>query len=165
MSINQKLGWSVLFSAVALRVFLLLCPLFLGLYLVWSSAAPVKLDVPFPKGTEIVEQWDTHKGLFRTEGTAVTVALVPPEHRADFFEKLQECGFSLGHPSDEANALLSKAEHSGVDNARFSDWVLWAYQRAQVNTSSEPIPDGFAAIYDPDSGVCCWVEFDGEWLI
>ncbi len=161
---HNKKAWAGLILSVFAYLLVHFCPLFLGLYIVWGSSAPVELDIPFPEGTEIVEQRDTHKGLFRTEGTAVTIAIIPQEHRDEFSEKLQECGFSLGQPSDEANALLRAAEHPGVDDARFSSWVLWTYQRAQVNTSSEPIPDSFTAIYDPDTGVCCCVEYDGAWL-
>ena len=158
---DKKKTRTSLISAVLVFVLVHFWPLFLGLHIVWRSTTPVELDVPFPQGTEIVEQWDTHKGLFRLEGTAVVVARIPQEHRTDFYWQLRAAGFSVEAPSTAALEQMTAAEHPDVAVAASSQSVLWTYRFVGFDLAVSPFPDCFAAIYDPNTGICCYVEFDG----
>ncbi len=160
MTTPKKKDRSMLYAVIAGAVLFGL-PLLLVFCIVLNSTAPEKLDVPFPEGTEILEQWDTHEGLLRTKGTAVVVARIPQEHRIDFLTALRSEELSTGWPSEEAKDLFRFAEHPGVSDAVHSEYRFWTYRRSRVNFSSGPIRDGFAAIYDPLSGILCCVEYDG----
>lgn len=150
-----------LISAVLVFVLVHFWPLFLGVYIIWHSTAPEKLDIPFPEGTEVLEQWDTHKDLFRTEGTAVNVVRIPQDQRVSFYWQLRDAGFSVETPSIATLEQISTAKHPDVASSVSSQSVVWLYRFSGFEFVVSPFPDCFAAIYDPSSGVCCCVEYDG----
>jgi len=43
----------------------------------WSFNRGFDWKVPFPEGTQIIQKRDTHRGLFRTKGSAVMIAKIP----------------------------------------------------------------------------------------
>ena len=152
--------WSI--SALVLLCFLVFLPLLLiggfGIFLFWTSTAPSHVNVVFPSGTQVIEQTDTHRGFFRTEGTAIMVAQIPETHIQMFAHELRDEDFSSGPLSSVACELLSSIE--GIDDTLASENILWTYRDEATAFIDEPFSDCFAAIFDLDSGLLCWVEYD-----
>lgn len=149
----------------ALCVFLTLAFLFLlfiAAFLllgIWSTNLPSHVNVVFPSGTQIIEQTDTHRGFFRTEGIAIVVAQIPEAHIERFADELREEEFSSAPLSYVACELLSSID--GINDTLTSENILWTYRDESVIFIDEPFSDCFAAIFDLDTGLLCWVEYDG----
>lgn len=158
---KHRISTYPLFVWVLLFFFVLL-PLLLiggfGIFLFWTSTAPSHVNVVFPSGTQVIEQTDTHRGFFRTEGTAIMVAQIPETHIQMFAHELRDEDFSSGPLSSVACELLSSIE--GIDDTLASENILWTYRDEATAFIDEPFSDCFAAIFDLDSGLLCWVEYD-----
>ena len=142
--------------------FLVLIPLLLiggfGIFLFWTSTSPSHVNVVFPSGTQIIEQTDTHQGSFRREGIAIVVAQIPETHIQMFADELREEDFSSAPLSYVACDLLSSID--GINDTLASENILWTYRDEATAFVEEPFSDCFAAIFDLDSGLLCWVEYD-----
>ena len=133
-------------------------PVFIIFFSICSMNSPSHLGVYFPEGTQIIEQTDTHRGLFRKKGTAIVVAKIPQEYIQSFDQQLQEEGFIEFPPLDHVQELLASVEAAAP--ILEAEHVLWTYRDESVAFVEEPFSDYFAAIYDRDTGGCCWVEYD-----
>ena len=139
---------------LAILVFLLLFFAFL-VYGVWAMNMPFDWKVPFPEGTQIIQQTDTHQGLFRREGVAVMVAKIPEQHIQSYGDRLRKWDFSLGCPFPDL--------FSGIEAAKDildAPNTLCTYQDGAVALIEEPFSDWFAAIYDLDTGLFVCMEYD-----
>ena len=150
---EKKKGISIL--AVILAGFLLLGFSFGE---IWSMNSPSNLGVSFPEGTQITEEIDTHQGIFRKEGVAVVVAQVPPEKIQSFGQQLRDEGFIELPPLDHVRNLLKTVEATApvLDAER----ILWTYRDEAIAFVEEPFSDYFAAVYDLETGICCYIEYD-----
>ena len=133
-------------------------PIWIIPYAVWSTNLPTALDTAFPEGTQILEQTDTHRGLYRREGVAVVVAQVPAEQAQSFEQALREEGLIEFPPLDHVREILESVEAAAPVLA--AEHVLWTYEDKAIALAEEPFSDWFAAVYDPVSGICCCVEYD-----
>ena len=152
---KKQRNFSVSYRALAGGL-LFAVPGFLVLFSIWSMNSPSHLGVSFPEGTQIIEQTDTHQGLFRREGIAIVVAQIPHEQIQSFGQQLRNEGFIEFPPLDHVQELLKSVEAAPV----WEEHVLWDYRDEALAFIEEPFSDYFAAIYDEDTGVCCWVEYD-----
>lgn len=147
-----------------LRIVLLLdilCVLFFSavlVYGVWTMNMPFDWKVPFPEGTQIIQKSDTHQGVFRRHGVAVVVAKIPESHIQAYGDKLRRVDFSAGHPIGMAPELLSDIE--AAREILDSENTLYTYQDEAVALIEEPFSDWFTAIYDLETGLFCFMEYD-----
>lgn len=145
-----------------LLLFLVLMPLLLiggfGFFLFWTSTAPSHVNVVFPRGTQIIEQTDTHRGFFRSEGIAIVVAQIPRESVQTFGDALVAEGFWTAPPHAEAQEKLGFIPAATL--ALKSDNILWTYRDEAFALIEEPFSDCFTAIFDLDTGLLCCVEYD-----
>lgn len=152
--------WSML--ALALVWFLVLMPLLLfggfGFFLFWTSTTPSHVNVVFPSGTQIIQQSDTHRGFFRSEGVAIVVAQIPRESVQTFGDALVAEGFWTAPPHAEAQEKLGFIPAATL--ALKSDNILWTYRDEAFALIEEPFSDCFTAIFDLDTGLLCCVEYD-----
>ncbi len=131
------------------------------LYPVWSFQAPPSFG-PFPPNTEILQQSDTHKGLFRTKGTYVVVAQIAPEHINSFADQLIDYGVTPGFYAETARERLAPADNIDIlFEPKKHRGVLWTLEDGTIAFTGEPFSDYYAAAFDMDSGLFCAVEFDG----
>ena len=158
---KQKKDFSMLYAVLA--GFVLFCfPIFLyliGLLLsVWSSRIPSDIGTPFPEGTQIVEQIDTHQGFFRQTGVSIVVAQIPAEHALSFGEQLRAEEFIVFTPLDHVQEVLKTADAA----APFLEgkYILWTYRDEALALVEEAYSDYFAAMYDEETGLYCGVEYD-----
>ena len=153
---------SYMLLVLVLFWFLVLIPLLLiggfGFFLFWTSTTPSHVNVVFPNGTQIIEQTDTHQGLFRREGIAIVVAQIPETHIQMFADELREEDFSSAPLSYVACDLLSSID--GINDTLASENILWTYRDEATAFVEEPFSDCFAAIFDLDTGLFCCVEYD-----
>ncbi len=147
--------WGLIFFFVLLPL-LLFCGFFV--YGVWTMNMPFDWKVPFPDGTQIIQQTDTHKGLFRSEGVAIVVAQIPRESVQTFGDALVAEGFWTASPHAEAQKKLGLIP--AATPALKSDNILWTYRDEAFALIEEPFSDCFAAIFDLDTGLLCCVEYD-----
>lgn len=130
------------------------------LYAIWCMQAPPSFG-PFPPNTEILQQTDTHKGLFRTKGTYVVVAQIAPEHIDSFVDQLMNHGVSWGFSPDTARELLAPADNIDIlFEPEKHRGVLWTLEDGTIAFTGEPFSDYYVAAFDMDSGLFCAVEFD-----
>lgn len=150
---KRKKGISML--AAILAGSLLLVFSFWG---IWSMNSPSNLGVSFPEGTQFLEEMDTHQGIFRKKGVAVVVAQVPTEKMQSFEQQLRDEGFIEFPPLDHVRKLLKTVEAAGpvLDAER----VLWTCRDEAIALIEEPFSDYFAAVYDLENGICCYIEYD-----
>ena len=148
------------FRYMVLLVCFLYMILILGscVYVAWNANAPTHINVLFPEDTQIIRKTDTHKGFFRSRGTAVTVVQIPQEFIQAFGNHLVEVGFWDGHPYDEPRQRLETIPEAKP--ALESNNILWTYEDEAFALIEEPYSDYFAAIYDLESGLLCYVEYD-----
>lgn len=147
-----------------LRVVLVLdffCVLFFCVFLVygsWSFNRGFDWKVPFPEGTQIIQKSDTHRGLFRTKGTAIVIAKIPEQHIQEYAMKLQRLDFSSGTPMGCAPQLLADIETARrvIDAPN----TLYTYQDEAHAFVEEPFSDWLAVIFDLDTGLLCCLEYD-----
>ena len=141
---------AVILAGVLLIVF--------SLWGIWSMNSPSNLGVSFPEGTQIMEETDTHQGIFRNEGGAAVVAQVPPEKIQSFEKQLRNEGFIEFPPLDHVRKLLKTVEAAApvLDAER----ILWTYRDEAIAFVEEPFSDYFAAVYDLETGICCYIEYD-----
>jgi len=150
--------YSMLYAALAGFLIFALPICLLAGFIIWSNNTPSTLEVAFPEGTKIIEQSDTHQGLFRKEGVAIVVAKVPQEKIQSFGQQLQDEGFIEFPPLDHVREVLENVE--AVAPILEAERVLWTYRDEAVAFVEEPFSDYFAAAYDMETGICCWVEYD-----
>ena len=127
-------------------------------FVVWSNNAPSGIGISFPEGTKLIEQTDTHQGLFRKEGIAIVVAQVPQKDMLSFGQQLREEGFIEFPPLDHVREVLETVEAAAP--ILEAERVLWTYRDEAVAFVEEPFSDYFAAAYDLETRICCCVEYD-----
>ena len=127
-------------------------------YGVWSMNSPSDVNVVFPPGTQILQETDTHRGFFRRKGTAITVALIPLDSVQTFGNHLIKEDFWKGTPYDEPRKKLEIIPEAKI--ALESENTLWIYRDEAFAFVEEPFSDWFAAIYDLDTGLLCYMEYD-----
>jgi len=148
------------FSVVVL-IFSLLSVALFGVFLVygiWMTSVYSNLRVPFPEGTQIIQETDTHRGFFRSKGIAVVVAYIPENYMQEFGNRLEVKGFAEGPPVGPARELLSAVEE--VRYILDSSNTMVNYEDEALALVERPFSDCSAAIYDLDTGVFCYVEYD-----
>jgi len=134
---------------------------FLGAFLVygiWMTSVYSNLRVPFPEGTQILWETDTHQGFFRSKGVAVVVAIIPEDHIQEFGDRLKARDFSRNSPVGPGRELLSSVEE--VRHILDSPNTLFNYEDEALAFVEEPFSDCSAAIYDLETGLFCFVEYD-----
>ena len=134
---------------------------FLGAFLVygvWATNRPHDWKVPFPEGTQILEKSDTHQGIFRRKGISVVVAKIPESHIRSYGNRLRRADFASGRPMGMAPELLGNVE--AIKDSLDSKNTLYTYRDEAIALIEEPFSDWFAAIYDLDTGIFCYVEYD-----
>ena len=124
----------------------------------WSFNRGFDWKVPFPEGTQIIQKSDTHRGLFRTKGTAVIVAKIPEQHIREYAMKLRRLDFAAGKSSGMVAELLANVEAArrviGAPN------TLYTYEDEAHAFVEEPFSDWLAVIFDLDTGLLCCLEYD-----
>ena len=154
---KKQRDFSMLYGTLA-GVLLFGFPFFIALFGIWSMNSPSDLGVYFPEGTQVIEQTDTHQGLFRKEGVAVVVAQVPTEKIQPFGQQLLEEGFIEFPPLHHVREVMETVEAAAP--ILEAERVLWTYRDEAIAFIEEPFSDYFAAIYDLESGICCCIEYD-----
>ena len=144
--------WVLIFFFVLLPL-LLFCGILV--YGVWTMNMPFDWKVPFPEGTQIIQQTDTHQGLFRREGIAVMVAKIPEQHIQSYGDRLRRWDFSSGCPFPDLFSSIEAAKDI-LDAPN----TLYTYQDEAVAFIEEAYSDWFTAIYDLDTGLFCSIECD-----
>lgn len=127
-------------------------------YGIWYTNASVHVKILFPEGTQFIRETDTHSGFFRRSGVAMTVTQIPADHRGEFETYLKEAGFWSSYPYDEARQKLELIPEAGA--ALKEERVLWTYQDEALALVEEAFSDGFAAVYDFETGLFCCIEYD-----
>lgn len=127
-------------------------------YAFWTASAPSHVNVPFPDGTQILQETDTHQGFFRRRGAAITVVQIPTDSVQAFGKCLIAEGFWEGYPYDEPLQRLKVIAEAKI--ALESDNVLWTYQDEAIALIEEPYSDYFVAIFDLETGIFCYIEYD-----
>lgn len=127
-------------------------------YGVWTTSVCSDLRVLFPDGTQIIQETDTHQGFFRSKGIAVVVAQIPEAHIQEFGNELRNKDFSSGPPVGPAHELLSSIEAAAqiLDSSN----TMVNYEDEALAIVEEPFSDCSAAIYDLDTGLFCFIEYD-----
>lgn len=149
-----------LFSILVLILSFLITA-FLGVfwvYVVWSMNQPHDWKVPFPEGTQILEKSDTHQGIFRRKGISMVVAKIPESHIRSYGDRLRRADFASGRPMGMAPELLGNVEV--IMDSLDSENTLYTYRDEAIALIEEPFSDWFAAIYDLDTGIFCYIEYD-----
>ena len=135
--------------------------LLLGAFLVygiWSTSVYPNSIVPFPEGTQILRQTDTHQGFFRSKGIAVVVAQIPEKYILAFANRLRAEEFSSGPPAGPAYELLATIEEA--KDILNSSNTLFNYEDEALAFVEEPFSDCSTAIYDLETGLFCFIEYD-----
>lgn len=155
---NRKEIFIILAASLAGFLLFVVSPLLLLNYIRWVETRPTTLPVDFPEGTQIVEKIDTHQGFFREKGVTVVVAEVPPESRQSFAKQLREEEFIDFYPLDQVREVLETVESAAP--LLEAERVLWTFHDDTLVFTGEPFSDYFAAAYDEETGLCCYVEYD-----
>ncbi len=153
-------------TRISLSVFVGLLLAFLNLLLfcaflvygVWSTNQPPNWGEPFPEGTQIIHQIDTHQGIFRREGVAVLVAQIPERYVQTFGNRLRNEGFHSGNLMGESWELLCAIE--AAREILDSENTLCNFDDGAIAFVEEPFSEWEAAIYDLETGLFCFVEYD-----
>lgn len=127
-------------------------------YGIWSTSVYPNSIVPFPDGTQILQETDTHQGFFRSKGIRVIVAQIPEDYIFAFANRLRAKGFVLGPPAGPAYELLATIEEA--KNVLDSSNTLFNYEDEALAFAEEPFSDCSAAIYDLETGLFCFIEYD-----
>ena len=155
---NRKEILIMISAALAGFLLFVVSPLLLLNYIKWVETRPTTLPVDFPKGTQIIEKIDTHQGFFREKGVTVVVAEGPPESRQSFAQQLREEEFIDFYPLDQVREILETVESAAP--LLEAERVLWTFHDDTLVFTGEPFSDYFAAAYDEETGLCCYVEYD-----
>lgn len=153
----KKYIFSVLLIMTA--VFLVMAPFgtFL-IYGIWSTNQPSNWGKPFPEGTQIIRQTDTHKGILRRKGIRVEVVRIPEQHIQEFGDRLRSKGFIPALPGERFGRLLSTIETAEID---FHSWtVLSNFGDGAVAFIEEPCSDWEEAVFDLETGMFYCIEYD-----
>jgi len=148
-------------------VLVILVPSFLNLMLfcafliygVWSTNQPPDWGKPFPEGTQIIHQTDTHQGFFRRKGVAVRVVQVPEDCIRAFGNRLRAEGFTSGHYSVD----WALEELETIDLAKDileSKYTIHNFDDGAIAFIEEPCSDWEVAVYDLVTGLYCCIEYD-----
>lgn len=160
MLMKKRLSLMLALVICPLTFFLLTLFLLFGFFAYgsWSYNRSFDQKVPFPEGTQIIQKSDTHRGLFRTKGTAVIIAKIPEQHIREYAMELRRLDFASGKSSGMATELLVNVEAArrviGAPN------TLYTYQDEAHAFLEEPFSDWLAVIFDLDSGLLCCLEYD-----
>lgn len=114
----------------------------------------------FPPNTEILQQTDSHKGLFRSKGTYVVVAQISPEYIYSFSKQLAGHGLTLDFPGGTARKWLAPANNIDMlfDSAKHRG-TLWKLEFDGIPADNK-LFDYHAVAFDLDSGLFFAVEVD-----
>lgn len=153
---RNRLG--VLLVVLLLTFFVALPPCAFLVYGIWSTSVYPNSIVPFPEGTQILREEDTHEGFFRSKGITVIVAQIPEDYIFAFANRLRAEDFSFGPPAGPAYELLATIE--GTKNILDSSNTLFNYEDEALAFVEEPFSDCSAAVYDLESGLFCFIEYD-----
>ena len=127
-------------------------------YGIWMTSVYSNFRVPFPEGTQILRETDTHRGFFRSKGITVVVAIIPEDHIQEFGDRLKVRDFSSHSPVGPARDLLSTVEE--VRHILDSPNTMVNYEDEALALVEEPFSDCSAAIYDLETGLFCHIEYD-----
>ena len=127
-------------------------------YGAWSMNQPHDWKVPFPEGTQLLEKSDTHQGFFRSKGISVVVAKIPESHIRSYGDRLRKADFASGRPMGMAPELLGHVE--AIMDSLNSENTLYTYRDEAIALIEKPFSDWFAAIYDLETGLFCYIEYD-----
>lgn len=153
---RKRLG--VLLIVLLLTLFAVLPPCAFLVYGIWSTSVYPNSIVPFPEGTQILRQTDTHQGFFRSKGIAVIVAQIPENYILTFANRLRAEEFSSGPPAGPAYELLATIEEA--KDILDSPNTLFNYEDEALAFVEEPFSDCSTAIYDLETGLFCFLEYD-----
>jgi len=153
---RKRLG--VLLIVLLLTLFAVLPPCAFLVYGIWSTSVYPNSIVPFPEGTQILRQTDTHQGFFRSKGIAVIVAQIPENYILTFASRLRAEEFSSGPPAGPAYELLATIEEA--KDILDSPNTLFNYEDEALAFVEEPFSDCSTAIYDLETGLFCFLEYD-----
>ena len=147
--------WGIIFFFVLLPL-LLFCGFFV--YGVWTTNLPPYWGTPFPEGTQITHETDTHQGTFRRKGIRVVIAQVPETYIQQFGNRLRDEGFISGRPLGLAREQLDTIETArdilGAPN------TLYNFDDGAIAFIEEPCSDWAVAVYDLDTGLFICMEYD-----
>ncbi|MBE6972858.1 MAG: hypothetical protein E7440_03130 [Ruminococcaceae bacterium] len=153
---RKRLG--VLLIILLLTLFTVLPPCAFLVYGIWSTSVHPNSIVPFPEGTQILRETDNHQGFFRSKGIAVIVAQIPEDYIQAFGNRLKEEWFSAGPPIGRARDLLATIEET--KDILDSPNTLFNYEDEALAFLEEPFSDCSTAIYDLETGLFCFLEYD-----
>ena len=154
-------------TRISLSVFVGLLLAFLNLLLfcaflvygVWSTNQPPNWGEPFPEGTQIIHQTDTHQGAFRRKGIAVRVVQVPKDCIREFGNRLRAEGFTSGHYSVDW-ALEELESIDAAKDVLESKYTIHNFADGAIAFVEEPCSDWEVAVYDLMTGLFCCIEYD-----
>ncbi len=128
------------------------------LYGVWTTKWPPNWGQPFPEGTQIIHQTDTHQGFFRWKGIRVEVVRIPEQHIQEFSDRLRNEGFVAALPGKRFERLLSTVETAEVN---FHSWtILSNFSDGAIVFIEEPCSDWEEAVFDLETGMFYCIEYD-----
>lgn len=154
---NSRVSLSVLVGlSLAFFNLLLFCAFLV--YGVWSTNQPPNWGEPFPEGTQIIHQTDTHQGVFRRAGVTVLVAQIPERHVQTFGNRLRNEDFRSGNLMGESWELLCTIE--AAQDILDSENTLYNFDDGAIAFVEEPFSEWEAAIYDLETGLYCCLEYD-----
>lgn len=134
--------------------------LFFGvlMYGIWTTKWPPSWGKPFPEGTQIIQQTDTHQGFFRWKGLRVEVVRIPEQHIQEFGDRLRREGFIPARPGEQFEEFLNTVETA---EGNFDSWdVLSNFSDGSIAFIEEPCSDWERAAYDLKTGIFCIIEYD-----
>ncbi len=150
-----------IFSSVLMILVGLSPMLLLGAFLtygIWSTNLPPNWGKPYPEGTQIIQQTDTHQGIFRRKGIAVGVVQIPVPYIQAFGDKLLNEEFRSGHLMGEAWELLCTVETAR--DILDSENTLYNFDDGAIAFIEDPFSEWEAAVYDLETGLFCYIEYD-----
>lgn len=135
--------------------------LLLGAFLtygIWSTNLPPNWGKPFPEGTQIIQQTDTHHGIFRRKGVTIVVVQIPEPYIQAFGDKLRNEEFRSGHLVGASLELLCTVEIAR--DILDSENTLYNFDDGAIAFIEEPFSEWEAAVYDLETGLYCCLEYD-----
>ncbi len=147
--------WGLIFFFVLLPL-LLFCGF--GVYGIWTTNLPPDWGNPFPEGTQIIQQTDTHQGVFRRKGIRVVAAQVPETCIQQFGNRLRDEGFISGRPLGLTCEQLDTIE--AARDILDAPNTLYNFDDGAIAFIEEPCSDWAVAVYDLDTGLFCYIEYD-----
>lgn len=155
-SMKNKRYKGVLYAVMAgYAIFVLPAAILLMFSMEWLISPRVHELLEFPEGTQILQEYETKPVKFFGEECVLVVAQIPPDAAEEFGEEMQ-WGLWPAPPSRRLREVMADVE--GVPEILDSERLLWKYYVISSRVVEGPHKDYRAEVYDPETGIYCYVE-------